>query len=131
MEEKEIRRGAWAGVGKREIWKEARVTKVREKYTKSSGSVTGLISPPCFNDSEKLKTGLWEVVTLTKPLTAAILHIGCEQLPACQGLTEIIAVPTGSFGRQMVEAIPIRCQRPFHNSHCVSGPGWEGRTQPF
>lgn len=60
MEEKEIRRrGAWVGAGKREIQKEASVIEVREKYTKSSGSVTGLISPPCFNDSEKLKTGLW------------------------------------------------------------------------
>ena len=78
-----------------------------EKTTKSSWSVTGPVSPPCFNVSDRLKTCLWEVVTPTKPSTAAILHRGCEQWPGCQCLTEIIAVPTGSFGRQMVEAIPI------------------------
>lgn len=77
------------------------------KTMKSSQSVTGPVSLLCFNVSDNLKTGLWEVVTPTKPLTAAILHRGCEQLPDCQCLTEIIAVPTGSFGRQMVEAIPI------------------------
>lgn len=96
------------GVGRsRKEGKRGRVAEVRGKDTKSSGSVTDPESPPCFNDSDKLKRGLWEVVTLTKPLTAAILHRGCEQLPACQSLTEIIAAPTGSFGRQMVEAIPI------------------------
>lgn len=85
------------------------MAQVRGKPTKIPGQSLALcpLSPPCFNISHQLKIGLWEVVTLTKPLTAAILHRGCEQLPACQCLTEIIAVPTGSFARQMVEAIPI------------------------
>lgn len=82
-----------------------------------------------FNVSDKLKTGLWKVVTLTKLLTATILYRGCEQLPACQCLTEIIAVPTGSFGRQMAGAVPFICQQPFHNSHCPVGPGWEGECR--
>lgn len=84
----------------------------------------------CVNGSDKLKTGLWKVVTFPKPLTATILHRGCEQLPACQWLTEIIAVPTGSFGRQMVEETPFICQQPLHNSHCPVKPGWEIGMQP-
>lgn len=80
-----------------------------------------------FNVSNELKPGLWKVVTLTKPLTATILHRACEQLPTCQCLTEIIAVPTGSFGRQMAEATPFICQQPFHNSHCPVRPRWESK----
>lgn len=79
----------------------------RGEKREGSRSVTSPASLLCVNGSDNLKTGLWEVVTPTKPLTAAIPHRGCEQLPDCQCLTEIIAVPTGSFGRQMVEAIPI------------------------
>ena len=96
--------GEW---GRRAYRKRVGGQRTGEKTTKSSQSVTGPVSLLCFNVSDNLKTGLWEVVTPTKPLTAAIPHRGCEQLPDCQCLIEIIAVPTGSFGRQMVEAIPI------------------------
>lgn len=70
-------------------------------------SVTGPASPPRLNDSDELKRGLWEVGTPAKPLAVPVLRSGCEQLPACQRLTEIIAVATGSFGRQMAEATPL------------------------
>ena len=106
-EEKRVRRRRGRGVGKKGIKEESRGAEERGKTTKSSQSVAGPASLLCFNVSNNLETGLWEVVTPTKPLTAAILHRGCEQLPDRQCLTEIIAVPTGSFGRQMVEAIPI------------------------
>lgn len=77
------------------------------------------------NGSEKLKGGPRKVVTLTKPLTAAILYRDCEQLPACQCLTGIIAVPPGSFGRLMGEETPFVCQHSFHEARCPLKPGWE------
>lgn len=106
------RRGLGEGSREDQEWEilgEGRAAQVRGSPLNAPGQSPALcpVSPSCFNVSHQLKTGLWEVVTLTKPLTAAILHRGCEQLPACQCLTEIIAVPTGSFGRQMAEAIPI------------------------
>lgn len=59
---------------------------------------------PFLSLSDKLQTGLLKTITLLVLLTATILHQGHEQLWSCWCLTEIIAIHTRSFVRQMAWA---------------------------